>query len=439
MKKFLLAVYVLVSVNSTCHAHFFSTPNSPLLAHYAPKLLKTGSTTVSAHRQTMKATKAFDATEHTTPLFEHYGTMNIGSFSKGLEPAAGTALKAVENKNATLHFGDLTNTDRTQSSQTQEAWLLSFKQDLFSGLFCMLDICKETTSLALHPFAQGADKDSVEVQNFLRTQNFFNGHGNDDLLQPTPQSIQSAETHSAAHIGWAGGFTQTSSSVQEASGSLSAGYLFQPDFAHHACPLLLPQNISDGFIFQLDGSIRLFSHVRIEAHADATVYNRRSGTAYVVRDASTNSIETAANIAKRYSWYQGPLLLGKGTVKKDSGNLYNFSSTVTLDRFYGFACGVMYTFTYQDTTRLTLEDTTVMSDLKLQPLRKEKRLNSNPKLLEWKHHALTFFCECGPTTTAYRWIPRLRIHTSYPFLGKRCFKAEDAWGISSSLSAQWTF
>lgn len=428
---------VALSATTTCAAIFSATSYEPITANIAPERFSNGSTVFSCTGSDSHGHWAYDAQEEKTSFFEQFGTASIADLYKGLDtPATGTlshayfadgGAKELTAKDATLRF------DNEKNSYLFRSLNLSVIQHVFSGLFIRANGKLVDQEIKQKPSVSGADAQDADVKDFVSNFDAF-------LKEHKLPGVTNAKRpvtleHASVLIGWTQQVPLTNSIVEELSGSIAAGYLLTPpDFEHPLAPASLPYNISDGFLLHATGHAQISKHVALDIKAQTTVYNQRCGTMHVVHDDTAGA-----------TYYSGPLLLGTGSVKKDPGTLWTMQAAVSFNRAVGFSASFGYHFAYQENTQLTLKDDTVLrgagwaTALHTLPAQQQQRLNTDPRLARWKHHALFASLSLTPNNRTFRVLPHFEARLYWPLWGHRTVKANKTMVGGGQLVLQWNF
>ncbi|MGD1997379.1 MAG: hypothetical protein PVJ92_00515 [Candidatus Dependentiae bacterium] len=426
------ALLSILSLSPLAASGYTGSAFEPVSFDNAPLNVRNGSTRVEAVGTQTEGRWAFDISEKKTPWLEQYGTAEIKHLFKGLTTPAGTHpisekyntggandITAIDD-DTKLRFNDTNDNYRFRTAQ------LGITQHLFTGLFAraMVRLSEQRITQAIS--ADGTDKAHANVVALLADFDaVLKEFGGNALSSYTRKA---SIDHAAFFLGWQGKTTTPHHHISELSGSIAAGYQFTPpSFYNKLAPALLPHNVSDGFILHVNGFMRLMKRISIDASLAATIFNQRYGHHHIARDDDATATNT------------GPLLLGTGFVKKDPGNLWKASFNLNLDGFKGLYLQAGYQFSYQEKTELTLRDTTVLTSLAATPRVQHARLNSDPKLGSWKHHALTCAAGFRPFKDSWRLLPAFSVHYALPLWGHRSVHPAQVYGGSINLSLQWTF
>ena len=131
-------------------------------------------------------------------------------------------------------------------------------------------------------------------------------------------------------------------------------------------------------------------------------------------------------------------------VKKDPGTLWTANVGLLANRLRGLSLGIGYQFSYQETTQLDVKDDTLLqgsgwtgTKLYLLPALQKKRLNSDPRLLKWKHHAVTLRLAFEPEHTRSRVMPHFEVCLFLPTLGHRTSNPGSVFSGGGRVSVRW--
>lgn len=433
----LLLSCIALSFSSTADALFSSTSYEPITASMAPERFSNGSTVFSIMGSEHTGHNAYDKQENTVPFFEQFGTASIADLYNGLPtPAAGTlshdyfsegGAKDLTGKDAALRFNNKNNEYRFRALN------ISMMQHLFSGMFVRLNSKLVDQEITQKVAATGADAQDTDVQHFLANIDAFLKEHN--LPATTHNKRPVTLEHTSVLVGWTQNVPLTNSIMQELSGSIAAGYLMTPpDFEHPLAPATLPYNISDGFLLHAIGHAQINDHIALDIEGQTTIYNQRCGTMHVVHDDTEGA-----------TYYSGPILLGTGFVKKDPGTLWNLQAAVSFNRAVGFSASVGYHFSYQEKTNLTLKDDTVLQGtgwataLSTLPAQQQERLNTDPRLERWKHHAFFLALSLTPNNRTFGVLPHFEARVYWPLWGHRTVSTRKTMVGGGQLALQWKF
>jgi len=433
MKKgLLLALFTFISGVAYATGAFQATSQEPVLPTTAVPALKNYSTSIQIFGSETDGHWAYNGSEKKVSFLEQYGTVTAKDIFTGVTIGSSGTLsyKYFDSASsdsigiygaATLRFNTTTN------DYTNRSVAITATQHLFSNLFIRLHMRIAEQQLTQAVTATGTDATNAKVVAFLNDfDNLLVEQGHPKLSKNTWKAHAEQTT---LLMGWSGQMETPDYLITEFGGMITGGYQFQPSaFVNHLAPAFLPHNITDGFVANMSGYLRIAKHFRIDLDVANIVYLPRSGTAHIVRD------ETAGT-----TWFSGPILLGKGFVKKDPGTLWKAHAALCVDRFFGLFGSIGYDFSYQERTYLTLKDATVMTTLSATPSVQNERINSDPRLKRWKHHAIVFTLGVRPDHRSYRFVPEITCMLAYPLLGRRSIRPNYTFGGSASLSIQWTF
>lgn len=429
-----LILSIIPSYLAAAHA---LTAHEPLLFSSAPLHLANGSTGIEISGTQTKGHWAFDGRENRVPFLEQHGTINLATqdiFAGLPTPAAGSLAKKygvdvgtkVQGKNAVLRFNAPDNNYATTTMQ------LSATQQLFSGLFMRATAHFSTYEIKQSISAEGADAADPKIVAFLAD---FDALLAEYKLSPvTSFRRESTVDRGAFFMGWEGCYQSNQGAVTELAGSIAAGYQFTPAlFTNPLASALLPATISDGFSMQMAMHARLLSYLSLNASCATTVFTQRYGTYPIVTDTGTTP-------------YVGPLLLGSGFIKKNPGTLWQLMLGAALDSEKGWYLRADYSFAYQESTELSLGHTagtstasTILAAMAATPAAQYNRLNADPKLQNWKNHAVTFSLGFRPKPAARRFLPAFNGAFTIPLGGRRSVCPSQQLHGSLGLTAQWTF
>jgi hypothetical protein len=268
-----------------------------------------------------------------------------------------------------------------------------------------------------------ADVNTVNIANFF-TNDFdkiLKEYGMQPLATPYKKSGMSDATVS---VGWHGYGKIGAEWLMDVSGDLQVGALLPiagkvDDQYVAAVPLGYNKNY--GVLARGSGEVGLFDWVSVGAYVDATLFFSQKQTTRM----------------RTHESQSGWLRLGRGFAKIDPGTIWDCGCYL---RFGALVQGLSifggYSFTRQESTRLTVRDekvkvmlTTLSDDATKLELRestsqgnKDSVVNADPYFSAWENQALHLgaMLELGGKRSIFS--PKAQVEYSYPFDGKRIFK-----------------
>jgi len=438
----------LLLFNTTAQASFFYVSQEEPIAPALPlKALTRKASTFSFGMSRAQGSNSYSSTGSRVPFLEQYGTASIAEMYNGLTPKSGgfseryfstTGSQSLVNMtdeedapytkaDARLRFTDPYN------SYSFDSYHLAFSHYLFSGLYFRVHAQLTDQVLFQKASASGPDADSTRVQSFISYIDQFIGENNLPALSYTHRQLSLERLGYC--LGWMGEAPLKESMFQEVTGGLLACYTFAPThFDHPLAPEFLLHAVTHSYSGQAHLGVQISNHFAAGASASATIYERYKDSMHVVRDDLSPT-----------SFFAGPPLLGKGVVLKDPGTLWVFEANVSANRFYGFYCTGGYHFSYQEATQLTLNDTTILqgaswsgTHLSSLPGQQNERLSADPRLQNWKNHAVFFKAGFSPSKE-HRFIPEIEFGVYFPVMGRRSIAPSRIYTGSGQLSIRWTF
>ncbi len=415
---------------------FYSSAEEPIAPLFPVHHLEKSSTTFSCSVVRTQGKLGYSATGPQVPFFEQYGTTPIKNIYKGLTPKADSiseryfspaGAESVLEKEATLRFNDPFNYYLLQS---YHAAVTHF---LFSGIFFRIYAHVVDQTIAQKASASGRDSSNPAVNSFIHHFDQFLGENGHPPVSYNTRKV--SLEHAGFFFGWNGKAELEDNLIQEIHGHILAGYTFAPThFDHPLAPAFLPHNAAHSYSAQVSLNAQVTNHIAVETSFGTSVFGRLIDTLHVVRD-DTSKTSTYAHVP----------LLGTGTVRKDPGTLWTTELCLSANRFWGFYATGGYHFTYQEKTRLSLEDTTILrgddwtpTTLSEMPGKQNERLNSDVRLEKWKHHALFVRIGFAPSSN-HRFIPDINCAIYWPVMGHRSSSPTRVYAGSGQLSIRWTF
>ena len=438
----------LLLFNTAVQASFFYvSQEEPIAAALPLKALTRKASTFSCGVSRTQGINSYSSTGSRVPFLEQYGTANIADIYNGLTPRSGgfseryfstTGSQSLVNMtdaedtpytraNALLRFTDSYN------SYSFNSYHLAFSHYLFSGLYFRVHAQLTDQVLFQKASASGPDADSTRVQSFISYIDQFLGENSLPALSYSHRQLSLERLGYC--LGWIGEAPLKESMFQEVSGGLLACYTFAPThFDHPLAPEFLLHAVTHSYTGQAHLGVQINNHLAANTTASATIYERYKDSMHVVRD-DLNST----------TFFAGPPLLGKGIVMKNPGTLWVFEASVSANRFYGLYCTGGYHFSYQEATQLTLQDTTILrgsswsgTPLSNLPGQQNARLNADPRLQNWKNHAVFIKAGFSPSKE-HHLIPEIEFGIYFPVLGHRSVAPSRVYTGNGQLSIRWTF
>lgn len=408
-----------------CVLHgFVATSTEPVHCLLPAPIIRDGSSTLFIGGTESSGRWAYDGEENKVAFGEQYGTITAKDMITGLATPADGSLAKKYLTAGDDYIGDATTLrfNSANNSYTFRSVHLGFTQHIISSLFiqCHAHLVEQEIKLA-----PTSDQSSANITAFLN--DFDALLAEYDLPAMTSNKRPYTLERFFIFAGWGQHTTLVNSVFQEIGGTMSAGYVVTPPaFEHPLAPAALPYNINDGFIARITGHAQIAKYIDAQVDASSTIYNERNGTMRVVQDDTEGA-----------SFFSGPLLLGTGFVKKNPGTLLTLQMTLGVNRLYGFYANAGYQFSYQEKTNLKRKDTTTLTGMDATPALQEIRLNTDPKLNKWKHHAITFGIGYEPTSTNHRFLPRIEGRISFPLWGSRSINSGQVYSGQGRLALQW--
>jgi len=439
---FLSLLYCALS-SSAAASLFYVSAQEPIAPHIPIKALNKKTTTFDFGMSRTQGSLSYNNIGDQVPFLEQYGAANLSTLYKGIPVRSSGSSYAYFNPDGefSLINKDGDNTPISANLRFQDprneyilqSYHVALTHYLFSGLFIRLQTQFVDQSITQKPNATGTDADHIYTHSFLSNIDQFLHENNHTSItyNHRPFCIERA----GLFAGWAGHAYLTRNIFQEIAGSLMFGYTVAPSqFDHPLAPAFLLHGFTHGYSVQAEINAQIATHLAIEVATATTVHGRFSDRMHIVRD------DTSAT-----SYVSTPPLLGTGVVRKDPGTLWVLEATASFNRCKGFYLASGYHFAYQEKTKLTLDDTTVLlgaswegTKLKDLPGQQNTRLNSDPRLLRWKNHAV--FVKAGFTPSLnHRLVPHVEICVYWPVLGHRSVSPTRIYAGSGQLSIRWTF
>jgi|GEM_PF-3198248 len=435
---------------------FYVTQYDPVCPRFPIKPLAKKGTTFSCGMVRHQGQNAYSATGSSVPFLEMCGTANLADIYNGLTPKAGGISEQYFTADGaqsllTLRDGDpiqlsLRFNDKKRSYLFQ-SYHLALTHFFFSDLF-FLGCCRFIDQELEQPVTASGSGDVSHpyVQSLLNSFDAF-------LIENSHPPVTRYHHHISLEqcgffFGWAKHSELKGSILKGATGSVLAGYSFAPThFEDPLAPAFLLHSINHSYSAQAELNLQLDNHFAIDSAASVTIYERLTGSMPVVRDDLQPQAPYTYGTPPA-SFYAGPVLLGRGTVLKDPGNLWVFDIALVANNFYGFFISGGYHFAYQETTRLTIKDTTILqgtgdgwtslTKLGAQAGQQNTRLNADPRLQNWKHHSV--FIKGGFAPTSKRALmPAIEAAVYFPVMGHRSVSPSRIYTGNAELSIRWTF
>ncbi len=433
----LLSLIISCAFSATTAASLcYISPQEPIAPHLPLKHFEKKTTTFSFGMSQTQGARSYNPVGDQVPFLEQYGVANIKSLYKGLTPKSNSTAydyfhadgdHSVLEKTAQLRFQNPYNEYRFRSYHT------ALTHYLFSGLFVRIQAQFTDQSLTQKVNATGPDAENNDVQSFLDHFDTFLQENQHPTLSSAHRSL--CIERAGLFLGWTAHALLSRNIFQEIGGSLICGYTVAPSqFDHPLAPAFLLHGFTHGYSLQGELNAQLASHLALEIAAATTVHGRFSDRMHVMRDDTTPG-----------TYISTPPFLGTGIVRKDPGTLWVLEGAASFNRLKGFYLSSGYHFAYQERTQLTLDDATILlgadwdgTELKDLPGQQNTRLNSDTRLLRWKHHAIFLKAGFSPSSS-HRFIPQLEISVYWPVLGHRSVCPTRIYTGSGQLSIRWTF
>ena len=439
----LLSLLCLASVTHTFGSLCYVSQLEPITPYMPIGAFNAKTTTFSFGMSRTEGKNSYSSTGTAVPFLELNGTSLISDMYKGLAPRA-TGLtddyfttngtRSLINKDgedtpvdATLRFQDPNN------SYLFTSYHAAVTQYLFSGLFIRGQAQFVDQSMNQKPNAIGLDADLARTQAFINDLDAFLKENNHPAINTSHRSV--TIERAGLFLGWSGVVGLKNNFIEEISGSIMAGFTAAPSqFDHPLSPGFLVHGFTHGYSAQLALSAQAAAHCAVDLTLATTSHGRFNDSMHIVRDDTSKT-----------TLYSGPPLLGMGIVQKDPGTIWVMETGLSANRFKGFYISGGYHFAYQEATKLTLSDNTVLLGanwegvkLKDLPGKQNSRINSDPRLARWKNHSI--YLRVGYTPSPHnRIIPHLDFTVHFPFLGMRSVCPSRIYTGSGQLSIRWTF
>jgi hypothetical protein len=439
----LLSLICCALATSASASLFYISPQEPIAPHIPLKPFERKTTTFGFGMSRTQGALSYNGIGDQVPLLEQYGIADLHTLYKGIPPQSNgisydyfntAGAESLINKDgdenpvaAKLRFQDPRNEYIFQSYHA------AITHYLFSGLFIRLQAQFVDQVLTQKPNATGPDAEHTYTRSFLGHFDQFLGANHHPGLGYHHRKL--CIERAGLFAGWTGHAELVRNIFQEIGGSILFGYTVAPSqFDHPLAPAFLLHGFTHGYSVQAELNAQVASHLALEVAAATTVHGRFSDRMHIMRDDTTPA-----------SYVSTPPFIGTGVVRKDAGTLWVLEGAANFNRLKGFYIASGYHFAYQEKTKLTLDDTTVLlganwegTQLKDLPGQQNSRLNSDPRLLRWKHHAIFLKAGFSPSQT-HRFVPHLEISVYWPVLGHRSVCPTRIYTGSGQLSIRWTF
>lgn len=437
-----IACLFLLTSCSTAHS-FYATPMQPM--HLLPVVppAKDGSTTLSVGLTQTDGSEALNSAAKKVSFMEQHGTAKFRNLYKGLDQPTG------EDSLAYRYFNDngaqalVTDENMTAKADTDATlrfnspgnryWsksvLVSLTQHLFTGLFVQVNTQIVDQTLRQRASASGPNSGDARITDFVsKFDAFLEEHA---IAQTSNYHRAGSLERITVMAGWGGHTILRNSVFQEMSGSLTTGYtVTPPTFNNPLSPAMLPHSLSDGVILRVTGHAQIARFLAADIDLSSTVYIQRRGHMHIVRD----------DVAADADAYTGPVLLGKGYVKRDPGTLWTAHASIGVNRIASLFANIGYQYSYQEATRVEARADDYLTGLATTPVKRKARLDSDPRNQKWKFHAVTLSFGFTPESSSHRFLPELHIRLAYPIsYGVNSVFPGYVISGSGQLCAQWRF